>query len=62
MSRKAEKPEAQTPPPSAPAAQSPPTEAPTDAPRCDLCGAAMRETHCKLICDQCGYIRDCSDP
>ena len=29
---------------------------------CDLCGGPMRESHCKLICDQCGYIRDCSDP
>lgn len=35
---------------------------PQNAPRCDLCGHAMRESHCKLICDQCGYIRDCSDP
>lgn len=33
-----------------------------DAPRCDLCGSPMRESHCKLVCDQCGYIRDCSDP
>ena len=31
-------------------------------PRCDLCGSTMRETHCKLICEQCGYVRDCSDP
>jgi hypothetical protein len=31
-------------------------------PVCDLCGHAMRESHCKLICDQCGYVRDCSDP
>ena len=31
-------------------------------PVCDLCGHAMRESHCKLICDQCGYTRDCSDP
>ena len=23
---------------------------------------AMRESQCKLICDQCGYVRDCSDP
>jgi hypothetical protein len=34
----------------------------TDAPFCDLCGSPMRETHCKLVCDQCGYMRDCSDP
>ena len=33
-----------------------------DAPRCDLCGARMLEHHCKLICPNCGYMRDCSDP
>jgi carbonic anhydrase/acetyltransferase-like protein (isoleucine patch superfamily) len=33
-----------------------------DAPRCDLCGSPMRESHCKLVCTQCGYTRDCSDP
>jgi hypothetical protein len=35
---------------------------PREGPRCDLCGHVMRESHCKLICDQCGYTRDCSDP
>lgn len=30
--------------------------------RCDLCGAAMLERHCKLVCPACGYQRDCSDP
>ena len=29
---------------------------------CDLCGARMLNLHCKLICKQCGYKRDCSDP
>lgn len=29
---------------------------------CDLCGAVMIESHCKLICPACGYQRDCSDP
>ena len=33
-----------------------------DAPLCDLCGSPMRESHCKLVCDRCGYMRDCSDP
>jgi carbonic anhydrase/acetyltransferase-like protein (isoleucine patch superfamily) len=32
------------------------------AARCDLCGTPMRESHCKLVCDRCGYTRDCSDP
>jgi hypothetical protein len=31
-------------------------------PRCDLCGAPMLDRHCKLVCVQCGYMRDCSDP
>jgi glycine/D-amino acid oxidase-like deaminating enzyme len=32
------------------------------SPRCDLCGAAMKEWHCRIICMGCGYQRDCSDP
>jgi len=31
-------------------------------PPCWVCGALMREIHCKLICPRCGYTRDCSDP
>ncbi|HLG22540.1 MAG TPA: hypothetical protein VI382_06970 [Candidatus Manganitrophaceae bacterium] len=30
--------------------------------RCDLCGGPMLVLHCKLICRQCGFKRDCSDP
>lgn len=33
-----------------------------DDPHCDLCGAPMRELHCRIICPVCGYQRDCSDP
>jgi rubrerythrin len=33
-----------------------------DVHRCDVCGSRMRDIHCKLICPQCGYTRDCSDP
>lgn len=29
---------------------------------CDLCGHPMLDLHCKLICERCGYKRDCSDP
>jgi len=29
---------------------------------CDRCGAAMIELHCKLRCDNCGFMRDCNDP
>ena len=30
--------------------------------RCDLCGGRMIDRHCKLVCESCGYQRDCSDP
>jgi hypothetical protein len=33
-----------------------------DVHRCDLCGAPMKEWHCRIICEFCGYQRDCSDP
>lgn len=35
-----------------------------DAPiACDVCGAEMRYTRqCRIVCGQCGYTRDCSDP
>jgi hypothetical protein len=46
-----------------------PAAAPDPAPaangeeyRCDLCGAPMKEWHCRIICTFCGYQRDCSDP
>jgi len=29
---------------------------------CEVCGAAMVERHCKIVCPRCGYQRDCSDP
>ena len=29
---------------------------------CDLCGAAMFDHNCKIVCPNCGYKRDCSDP
>jgi hypothetical protein len=29
---------------------------------CDLCGSVMLNLHCKLVCERCGYKRDCSDP
>jgi hypothetical protein len=30
--------------------------------RCEICDAEMYGLHCKLICPNCGYRRDCSDP
>lgn len=29
---------------------------------CEICGAEMFESHCKIICPRCGFRRDCSDP
>ena len=29
---------------------------------CELCGTKMFGLHCKLVCPNCGYRRDCSDP
>jgi hypothetical protein len=29
---------------------------------CEVCGTEMYGHHCKLICPNCGYRRDCSDP
>lgn len=29
---------------------------------CELCGGPVVERHCKIVCLNCGYQRDCSDP
>lgn len=30
---------------------------------CELCGSIMHyTTQCRIVCDNCGYARDCSDP
>jgi hypothetical protein len=29
---------------------------------CERCGERMEERKCKIICQNCGYYRDCSDP
>jgi hypothetical protein len=29
---------------------------------CELCGTVMYEHNCKIVCPNCGYKRDCSDP
>ena len=29
---------------------------------CEVCGTEMYGLHCKLICPNCGYRRDCSNP
>ncbi len=28
---------------------------------CERCGEVMVETHCKVVCIKCGYMRDCND-
>ena len=39
------------------------TEAPEPSGEgCEICGAGMYGLHCKLVCPNCGYRRDCSDP
>lgn len=30
--------------------------------QCEVCGYKMYGLHCKIICPNCGYRRDCSDP
>ena len=37
------------------------SQAPTGE-ECEVCGAEMFGLHCKLVCPNCGYRRDCSDP
>ncbi|MDD5543537.1 MAG: hypothetical protein PHX83_10230 [Acidobacteriia bacterium] len=29
---------------------------------CDICGGPMVERNCKVICLNCGFRRDCTDP
>ncbi len=29
---------------------------------CELCGGPVLERHCKVVCLNCGFHRDCSDP
>lgn len=29
---------------------------------CEVCGCRTYGLHCKIICPNCGYRRDCSDP
>lgn len=28
---------------------------------CDICGSECEEMHCKIVCGNCGFMRDCSD-
>ncbi len=51
-------PSAAEPPPSPPFR---PREVPKEH-VCECCGTVMYDHHCKILCPNCGYKRDCSDP
>ena len=42
--------------------EAPVSETSRPSEECELCGAEMFGLHCKLVCPNCGYRRDCSDP
>ena len=61
--------------PAPPPDSAPPPQPPPDAParlfvkreipsvhECELCGTTMYDHNCKIVCPNCGYKRDCSDP
>lgn len=29
---------------------------------CPYCEGPLHKRHCKVVCEQCGVIKDCSDP
>lgn len=29
---------------------------------CELCHGPVLDRHCKVVCLNCGFVRDCSDP
>ncbi len=34
----------------------------TETETCEICSSETLKLHCKIICNNCGFIRDCSDP
>lgn len=34
----------------------------TDDAQCWLCEEPVIKRHCKIVCQRCGFMRDCSDP
>ena len=56
-------PDASPGPDAAPPSASPfkPREIPTRH-ECEICGTVMYDHNCKIVCPNCGYKRDCSDP
>jgi 8-oxo-dGTP diphosphatase len=49
-------------PPAAPAIRFRPLYQPDDDTSCWTCGGPVRKRHCKIVCQVCGFTRDCSDP
>ncbi len=39
-----------------------PIYTPADDTYCWLCNGPVVKRHCKIVCEQCGFVRDCSDP
>ncbi len=39
-----------------------PLYTPEDDTTCWVCGGPVVKRHCKIICQVCGFTRDCSDP
>jgi hypothetical protein len=39
-----------------------PVYTPADDTYCWLCNGPVVKRHCKIVCEQCGFVRDCSDP
>jgi hypothetical protein len=61
-------PQPDPPPPAQPAPAEPPPASPfrlREIPKshtCEICGTVMYDHNCKIVCPNCGYKRDCSDP
>ena len=58
-------PPAPAPPPAPSASPSPSPFVKREIPNehvCECCGTVMYDHNCKIVCPNCGYKRDCSDP
>ena len=58
-------PPAPAPPPAPSASPSPSLFVKREIPKehvCECCGTVMYDHNCKIVCPNCGYKRDCSDP